>query len=86
VSNTVTALEVWLLACMLLVFLTLMEYAVILRKIVLFRRYAVFLLPYSPKYVVFLLDLFHRYIVFPKNVVLPQVCRDCRKPAGVCEI
>jgi hypothetical protein len=39
VSNTVTALEVWLLACMLLVFLTLMEYAVILRKIVLFRRY-----------------------------------------------
>ena len=30
VSNTVTALEVWLLACMLLVFLSLVEYSVIL--------------------------------------------------------
>jgi hypothetical protein len=42
-------------------------------------------LPSSPKYVVFLLDLFHRYIVFPKNVVLPQVCRDRQEdgpPAG----
>ena len=29
-SNTVTALEVWLLACMLLVFLSLVEYSVIL--------------------------------------------------------
>merc|ERR1711953_1281871 len=38
VSNTVTALEVWLLACMLLVFLSLVEYAVILRRIVLYRR------------------------------------------------
>ncbi|XP_023326380.1 glycine receptor subunit alpha-3 [Eurytemora carolleeae] len=38
VSNTVTALEVWLLACMLLVFLSLLEYAVILRQIVLYRR------------------------------------------------
>jgi len=38
VSNTVTALEVWLLACMLLVFLSLVEYAVILRKIVIHKR------------------------------------------------
>ena len=38
VSNTVTALEVWLLACMLLVFLSLVEYAVILRQIVLYKR------------------------------------------------
>ena len=30
----------WLLACMLLVFLSLVEYAVILRKIVLYRRWA----------------------------------------------
>ena len=37
-SNTVTALEVWLLACMLLVFLSLVEYAVILRKIVIHKR------------------------------------------------
>ena len=39
VSNTVTALEVWLLACMLLVFLSLVEYAVILRQIVLYKRW-----------------------------------------------
>jgi len=38
VSNTVTALEVWLLACMLLVFLSLVEYAVILRQIVIYKR------------------------------------------------
>jgi len=38
VSNAVTAMEVWLLACMLLVFLTLVEYAVILRRIVLHHR------------------------------------------------
>ena len=38
-SNTVTALEVWLLACMLLVFLSLVEYAVILRQIVLYKRW-----------------------------------------------
>ena len=37
-SNTVTALEVWLLACMLLVFLSLVEYAVILRQIVIYKR------------------------------------------------
>ena len=39
VSNTVTALEVWLLACMLLVFLSLVEYAVILRQIVIYKRW-----------------------------------------------
>ena len=38
VSKTVTALEVWLLACMLLVFLSLVEYAVILRQIVIYKR------------------------------------------------
>ena len=32
VSNSVTAIEIWLLACILLVFLTLVEYAVILRE------------------------------------------------------
>ena len=31
--------KVWLLACMLLVFLSLVEYAVILRRIVLYRRW-----------------------------------------------
>ena len=41
VSNTVTALEVWLLACMLLVFLSLVEYAVILRQIVIYKRWVV---------------------------------------------
>merc|ERR1711953_1575665 len=39
VSNAVTAMEVWLLACMLLVFLSLVEYAVILRRIVLHHRH-----------------------------------------------
>merc|ERR1719361_1449958 len=38
VSNAVTAMEVWLLACMLLVFLSLVQYAVILRRIVLHNR------------------------------------------------
>ena len=38
VSNAVTAMEVWLLACMLLVFLSLVEYAIILRRIVIFTR------------------------------------------------
>merc|ERR1719317_1424982 len=38
VSNAVTAMEVWLLACMLLVFLSLVEYAIILRRIVLHQR------------------------------------------------
>merc|ERR1719474_2248757 len=38
VSNAVTAMEVWLLACMLLVFLSLVEYAIILRKIVVHQR------------------------------------------------
>jgi len=38
VSNAVTAMEVWLLACMLLVFLSLVEYAIILRKIVIHQR------------------------------------------------
>jgi len=38
VSNAVTAMEVWLLACMTLVFLSLVEYAVILRRIVLHQR------------------------------------------------
>jgi len=38
VSNAVTAMEVWLLACMLLVFLSLVEYAVILRHMVIYRR------------------------------------------------
>eukprot|EP00090_Calanus_glacialis_P009961 TRINITY_DN18345_c0_g1_i1.p1 TRINITY_DN18345_c0_g1~~TRINITY_DN18345_c0_g1_i1.p1 ORF type:complete len:466 (-),score=107.54 TRINITY_DN18345_c0_g1_i1:448-1845(-) len=38
VSNAVTAMEVWLLACMLLVFLSLVEYTVILRKIVNHNR------------------------------------------------
>jgi len=38
VSNAVTAMEVWLLACMLLVFLSLVEYTVILRKIVTHNR------------------------------------------------
>merc|ERR1719460_2132230 len=38
VSNAVTAMEVWLLACMTLVFLSLVEYAVILRRIVLHNR------------------------------------------------
>ena len=41
VSNTVTALEVWLLACMLLVFLSLVEYAVILRQIVIYKRFVI---------------------------------------------
>ena len=41
VSNTVTALEVWLLACMLLVFLSLVEYAVILRQIVIYKRWEI---------------------------------------------
>jgi len=38
VSNAVTAMEVWLLACMLLVFLSLVEYAIILRRIVIHQR------------------------------------------------
>ena len=38
VSNAVTAMEVWLLACMLLVFLSLVEYTIILRKIVAHNR------------------------------------------------
>merc|ERR1719350_972730 len=38
VSNAVTAMEVWLLACMLLVFLSLVEYAIILRRIVMHQR------------------------------------------------
>ena len=38
VSNAVTAMEVWLLACMLLVFLSLVQYAVILRHMVMYRR------------------------------------------------
>ena len=44
VSNTVTALEVWLLACMLLVFLSLVEYAVILRQIVIYKRFVIVLI------------------------------------------
>jgi len=38
VSNAVTAMEVWLLACMLLVFLSLVEYTIILRKSVKHNR------------------------------------------------
>merc|ERR1719474_1372983 len=38
VSNAVTAMEVWLLACIILVFLTLVEYAIILRRIVIHQR------------------------------------------------
>ena len=37
-SNAVTAMEVWLLACMMLVFLSLVEYTVILKKIVNHNR------------------------------------------------
>ena len=33
-----TPVKVWLLACMLLVFLSLVEYAIILRKIVIHQR------------------------------------------------
>ena len=32
VSNAVTAMEVWLLACMMLVFFSLVEYTIILKK------------------------------------------------------
>ena len=38
VANSITAMEVWLLACIVLVFLTLVEYAVILREAVLSKR------------------------------------------------
>ena len=38
VSTKVTAMEVWLLVCMVLVLLTLVQYAVILRQIVLYKR------------------------------------------------
>ena len=38
VSNAVTAMEVWLLACMMLVFLSLVEYTIILRRIVTHNR------------------------------------------------
>lgn len=38
VANSITAMEVWLLACIVLVFLTLVEYAVILREEVLIKR------------------------------------------------
>ena len=31
-SNAVTAMEVWLLACMMLVFFSLVEYTIILKK------------------------------------------------------
>ena len=38
VSNAVTAMEVWLLACMMLVFFSLVEYTIILRKSVQHNR------------------------------------------------
>ena len=38
VSNAVTAMEVWLLACMMLVFFSLVEYTVILRRNVAHNR------------------------------------------------
>ena len=38
VSNAVTAMEVWLLACMMLVFFSLVEYTIILRKSVHHNR------------------------------------------------
>ena len=38
VSNAVTAMEVWLLACMMLVFFSLVEYTVILRRSVAHNR------------------------------------------------
>merc|ERR1719397_1026568 len=38
ISNAVTAMEVWLLACMLLVFLSLVEYTIILRRSVNHNR------------------------------------------------
>merc|ERR1719410_1108285 len=38
VSNAVTAMEVWLLACMMLVFFSLVEYTIILRKSVTHNR------------------------------------------------
>ena len=38
VANSITAMEVWLLACIILVFLTLVEYAVILREEVISKR------------------------------------------------
>ena len=37
-SNAVTAMEVWLLACMMLVFFSLVEYTIILRKMVAHNR------------------------------------------------
>ena len=37
-SNAVTAMEVWLLACMMLVFFSLVEYTVILRRSVAHNR------------------------------------------------
>ena len=37
-ANSITAMEVWLLACIVLVFLTLVEYAVILREEVINKR------------------------------------------------
>ena len=40
ISNEVTALEVRLLACMVLVLLSLVQYAIILRQIVLYKRWA----------------------------------------------
>lgn len=38
VSNAVTAMEIWLLTCMVLVFCTLVEYAIILKKMVDYKR------------------------------------------------
>ena len=37
-SNAVTAMEVWLLACMMLVFFSLVEYTIILRRNVAHNR------------------------------------------------
>ena len=38
-SNAVTAMEVWLLACMMLVFFSLVEYTIILRRSVAHNRH-----------------------------------------------
>ena len=38
IVTAVLCVQVWLLACMLLVFLSLVEYAIILRRIVIHQR------------------------------------------------